>query len=71
MEEVNLLSEHQDETLEQGDLRMCKGLCLIEAAVLRTRAKETKGKEKQTLLSAANIAMRRALALDDILNQPV
>ena len=71
-EELNLLVEHQEEMVKQGELRAYQGLCMQEAALLREYGKNAVDEEtKKTLFCAANNAMERALKIDISLNTNV
>lgn len=69
IKDLSSLAEQQEKMVEQGDLRAYIGLCMQEAAILKTYSKEAKDEETRlVLLYSANEAMNRAIQIDISLN---
>lgn len=68
-DKLDMLADQQEKAVEEELFHIYKGLCMQEAALLRSYAKAIKNEGiQQTLLQAANDAMKRALAFDTTIN---
>ncbi len=69
---LNLLCEQQDQMVKDGNIRAYIGLCMKEAALLRTTGKQLADEAAQKIFfAAANEAMKRALKFDGEIYQRV